>query len=144
MEPDFEERVRTSFARQTMMTTIGATMTRLGRGTVEIELPCAPHILQQHGFVHGGAVGMIADSACGFAALTVMPPNRAVLTTEYKINFMAPADGELLVAKGRVVRAGRTLTVALAEVEAVTGENRKLVALMTATMMAVEGRGLEN
>ena len=100
MEPDFEESVRTSLARQTMMTTIGAAMTRVGRGTVEIELPFAPHILQQHGFVHDGAVGMIADSACGFAALTVMPSNRAVLTTEFKINFMAPPPGSGSSRKG--------------------------------------------
>jgi uncharacterized protein (TIGR00369 family) len=136
----FESRVRRSFDKQQVMHTIGATLARVAPGEVEIELPVAAHIAQQHGFVHAGIVATIADSACGYAALSLMRPGVGVLTTEFKINLMSPAAGERLVAKGRVVRAGRTLTVAIAEVEAIDAERRKMVALMTATLMSIEGR----
>ena len=97
-------------------------------------------ISQQHGFVHAGAVSAIADTAAGYAALSMMPPDRGVLTTEFKINLLAPATGECLVARGRVVKAGRTLTLAQSEVFARADGKLRLVALLTATLMAVEGR----
>jgi uncharacterized protein (TIGR00369 family) len=95
---------------------------------------------QQHGFVHAGAVAAIADSAAGYAALSLMPPGSGVLTTEFKINLLSPAGGEQLVARGRVIKAGRTLTLALSEVFAVRGGQEKLCAMLTATLMTVEGR----
>jgi uncharacterized protein (TIGR00369 family) len=139
-DPDFERRVRSSFARQTIMATIGAELIHVAPGEVEIALPVADHISQQHGFVHAGAVATIADSAAGYAALSLMPPGAGVLTTEFKINLMAPAAGERLIAQGRVVRAGRTLTIALAEVHAEAEGRRKLIALLTASMMTIQGR----
>jgi len=99
-----------------------------------------PEISQQHGFVHAGAVSAIADTAAGYAALTMMPMDRGVLTTEFKINLLAPARGERIIARGRVVRAGRTLTLAQTEVFGANEGKEQLVALLTATMMAIEGR----
>lgn len=139
-DPDYEARVRASFAKQAMMDTIGATLARIAPGEVDIALAVSGHVSQQHGFVHAGAVATIADSACGYAALTLMPPGAGVLTAEFKINLMAPAAGERLLAQGRVLKPGRTLTVAQAEVFAEANGARKLVALLTATLMAVEGR----
>ena len=139
-DPDYAARVARSFARQGMMQTIGASLARVAPGEVEIVLPVAAAVSQQHGFVHAGAVSAIADSAAGFAALSLMPPNAGVLTAEFKINLLAPAAGERLVATGRVVKAGRTLTLSQAEVRAERDGARKLVALLTATLMTVEGR----
>ena len=113
---DAEQRVRESFSRQSIMTTIGASVHSVRRGEVEIVLPFADHILQQHGFIHAGAVATIADSACGYAALSVMPADAAVLTTEFKINLLSPAKGERLRAIGRVVRAGKKLVITMGEV----------------------------
>lgn len=135
-----EERVRASFARQAIMETIGARLTRVGHGEAEIVLDVSPKVSQQHGFVHAGAVATIADSACGYAGLTLMPEGAGVLTAEFKINLLAPAAGERLVAVGRVVKAGRTLTVAQGEVHAERGGDRKLVAIVTATLAVVQGR----
>ena len=112
---DIEARVRESFAKQTIMTTIGAQVLAVRPGEVEIVLPFADNILQQQGFIHAGAVATIADSAC-YAALSAMPRDAAVLTTEFKINLLSPAKGERLRAVGRVVRNGRTLVVTLGEV----------------------------
>jgi uncharacterized protein (TIGR00369 family) len=122
------------------MRTLGATLGTVAPGLVEIALRPGPAISQQHGFVHAGAVSAIADTAAGYAALTLMPAGRGVLTAEFKINLVAPAAGDLIVARGRVVKAGRTLTLAQAEVFATSGGEEKLVALLTATLMAVEGR----
>lgn len=122
------------------MRTLSASLESIAPGLVEIALSPSAAVSQQHGFVHAGAVAAIADSAAGYAALTLMPPGAGVLTAEYKINLLAPASGERLVARGRVVKAGRTLTLAQAEVFAVTSGQEKLVALLTATLMAVEGR----
>ncbi len=133
-------RVRASFAKQGLMTTLGATLESVAPGSVEIALKPHPAVSQQHGFVHAGAVSAIADSAAGYAALSVMPADAGVLTTEFKINLLAPATGDCIVARGRVVKAGRTLTLAQAEVFAVTGGQEKLIALLTATLMAVKGR----
>ena len=139
-DPDYEARVRTSFSKQSIMTTLGAVLNDVQPGQVRIILPVASHICQQHGFVHAGAVATIADSAAGYAALSLMPQGAGVLTTEFKINLMAPATGDCLVAEGRVIRSGRTLSVAMTEVFAQTGETRKLVALLTASMMTITGR----
>lgn len=139
-DPDFEQRVRASFARQTIMETIGARLRRVVPGETVIELEMSPGILQQHGFVHAGIVATIADSAAGYAALSLMPPGAGVLTAEFKINLMAPAAGERLIARGSVIKAGRTLTVAQALVEAQSGTTRRSVALLTATLMAMENR----
>jgi len=139
-DPDFEARVRRSFGKQSVMETIGARMTEVAPGATTIALAVAPHICQQHGFVHAGIVSTIADSACGYAALSLMPAGAGVLTAEFKINLLAPAAGDRLEARGRVVRAGRMLTVAQAEVEAIDGERRKTVAVMTATLVTLKGR----
>jgi uncharacterized protein (TIGR00369 family) len=135
-----EERIRASFAKQGLMATLGATLGKISSGAVEIEIRPNPAISQQHGFIHAGAVSAIADSAAGYAALTLMPEGRGVLTTEYKINLLAPAVGDRIVARGRVVKAGRTLTLAQAEVFAETDGQEKLIALLTSTLMSVEGR----
>ena len=140
-----EARVRDSFARQTIMTTIGASVHSVRKGEVEIVLPFSDNILQQHGFIHAGAVATIADSACGYAALSVMPADAAVLTTEFKIHLLSPAKGERLRAVGRVVRAGKKLVITSGDVFADEGGTSKHVALITATMMVVEtATGLKN
>jgi uncharacterized protein (TIGR00369 family) len=139
-DPSFEARIRTSFAKQGLMRTLGASIARLSPGAVEVSLAPSPSISQQHGFVHAGAVAAIADTAAGYAALSLMPPGAGVLTAEFKINLVAPAAGDRIVARGRVVKPGRTLTLAQAEVVAVAEGREKMVALLTATMMTVEGR----
>ena len=123
------------------MATLGATLGNLSPGGVEIVVRPHAAISQQHGFVHAGALSAIADSAAGYAALSLMPAGTGVLSTEFKINLLAPAVGDRIVARGRVVKAGRTLTVAQSEVFAESGGQEKLVALMTATLMTVETRG---
>lgn len=135
-----EARVRASFARQGLMTTLGATLAKVAPGAVEIELKPMPAISQQNGFVHGGAIGAIADSAAGYATLSLLPLDTAVLTTEYKIHLIAPAVGERIVARGEVVKAGKTLTIAQTRVFAESGGQEKLIALLVATMMAIRGR----
>jgi uncharacterized protein (TIGR00369 family) len=137
---DGQARVRASFARQGLMRTLGAALGEVAPGLVEIAIRPDPAISQQHGFIHAGAVSAIADTAAGYAALTLMPTGRGVLTAEFKINLLAPAIGERILAQGKVIKAGRTLTVAQAEVFAESGDERKLIALLTATLMAVEGR----
>jgi len=122
------------------MQTLGATLGTISPGLVEIVLQPDRAISQQHGFVHAGAVAAIADSAAGYASLSMMPTGTGVLSTEFKINLLAPATGDRIVARGRVVKAGRTLTVAQTEVFAETDGQEKLIALLTATMMTVEGR----
>jgi len=122
------------------MATLGATLEAIAPGRVEVALHPHAAISQQHGFVHAGAVTAIADSAAGYAALTLMPPGTGVLSTEFKINLLAPALGDRIVARGKVVKAGRTLTVAQSEVFAESGGEEKLIALLTATLMAVDDR----
>lgn len=133
-------RIRSSFSKQGLMTTLGARLEKVEPGFVEIALTPSPAVSQQHGFVHAGAVAAIADSAAGYAALSVMPAGTGVLTAEFKINLLAPAAGERILARGRVVKAGRTLTLSQADVVAVTGGNEKLIAHLTATLMAIVGR----
>ncbi len=133
-DPYFATRVRENFNHQTMMHTIGATMTRIEPGLVAIELPFRADLCQQDGFLHGGVVTMIADSACGYAASTLIPADQDVLAVEFKVNLLSPAVGDKLVAVGRVVRAGRTLTVCAAEVTAYSKDGQKVVAIMQGTV----------
>jgi uncharacterized protein (TIGR00369 family) len=140
VDDGFEPRVRASFARQRVMETIGAVLTRVEAGAVEIALPYRVDLTQQHGFVHAGIVATILDSACGYAAFSLMAADAGVLTVEYKINLLRPAKGERLVARGRVMRAGRTLTVCTGEVVARIGDTENVVATMLATLMAVPQR----
>jgi uncharacterized protein (TIGR00369 family) len=137
-DPNYEARVRASFAKQQFMATLGASLTTVQPGEVSIELPFRADLTQQHGFLHAGVVTSVIDSACGYAALTLMPPDREVLSVEFKVNLMAPAQGATFQARGRVVRAGRTLTVCTGDLRVAGSES--VVAMMQATMMAVEGR----
>jgi len=139
-DPHFAARVRESFARQQAMTLVRASLPVVEHGRTEIHLPHWPGVEQQHGFVHGGVVGMIADSAAGYAAMTTVPATASVLTVEYKMNLMAPADGDLLIARGSVVRAGRTLIVTRSEVFAVKDGKETQCALMQQTIMVMHGK----
>jgi uncharacterized protein (TIGR00369 family) len=136
-DPDFEARVRATFARQLYMTTIGAELVRVAPGEVDIALPFRADLTQQHGYLHAGVVTAIVDTACGCAAYTLMPAGSAVLSVEYKVNLLAPSVGEQMLARGRVLRPGRTLTVCSGEVVAITGDGgeEKTVVAMLATMM---------
>ena len=141
-DPDFEQRTRDSFARQPAMATLGVTLEEIDPGRVVVAMAHRPGLTQQHGFLHAGIVATALDSACGYAAFTLMPANAGVLTIEYKINLLAPARGPLLRVEGRVKKAGRTISVVDGEAfEHEAGSNeRKLVATMTATIMTVTGR----
>jgi uncharacterized protein (TIGR00369 family) len=139
-DPTFEFRVRESFARQQFMATLGATLELVEPGEVLIALPFNAKLTQQHDFLHAGVVASVLDSACGYAALTLMEPGVGVMSAEFKVNLMAPAAGNRFVAVGRVVRAGRTLTVCQGELRAVQDDGEVVVALMQGTMMAVRDR----
>ena len=134
-DPGFEQRCRESFSRQKAMSLIGASLTRVAPGAVEIALPFRDDLTQQKGYVHGGILGMIADSAAGYSAFSLMPADCSLVTVEYKINILAPARGSLL-ARGQVVRPGKTLTIARAEVYAGDGKH---VASMQQTLMMLAG-----
>lgn len=140
VDPGYAERVRTSFALQQAMALIGAELAVVEPGYTEIHLANRAEITQQHGYVHGGIVGMIADNAGGFAANTLTPADTSVLTVEYKLNLVAPADGERLVARGEVVKPGRTLLITRAEVFAIKNEQWTLCAVMQQTIMAMHGK----
>jgi uncharacterized protein (TIGR00369 family) len=135
-DPDVEDRIRASFARQRLMRTLGAELKAVRRGEVEIELPFRDDLTQQHGYLHAAAVTAIVDSACGYAALTLMEPDVEVLSVEFKVNLLAPAAGERFLAVGRVLRSGRTLTVCSGEVHAMRGASRQLICAMQSTMIA--------
>src|SRR5262245_46545958 len=137
--PAFEARVRDSFARQTAMRFIGARVAEVAPGRCTIELPVHEDLTQQHGFVHGGIVGMIADTAGGYAAFSLMAADASVLTVEYKINLLAPAQGELLVAVGTVLKPGRTLSITRADVFGRAKGRDTLVATMQQTLMVMQG-----
>jgi uncharacterized protein (TIGR00369 family) len=139
-DPRFAERIRASFAQQQAMTLIGASMAVVEPGYTEIHLPHKPEITQQHGYIHGGVVGMIADSAAGYAASTLTAAEAGVLTVEYKLNLLAPAEGQLLIAEGSVVRYGRTLIVTRAEVFAVSHGRKTQCALMQQTIITAHGK----
>lgn len=137
--PAYRDRVRESFARQAFMHFIGAEIADVAPGAVEIRLPYRPELAQQHGFFHGGVVGTVADNACGYAGFTLAAADASVLTVEYKLNLMAPAVGDLLIARGRVLRPGRQLVVAQADVFAVREGREKPVATALATLMLMAG-----
>jgi uncharacterized protein (TIGR00369 family) len=139
-DPTWESRVRASFSRQKMMETIGAQLDRVAPGEVDIRVPFREAISQHHGFVHAGALTTAVDTACGYAALTLMPPGAGVLSIEFKVSLMSPGKGEAILARGRVVKPGRNVTFCQGEVFAVDGGKEKLVATMSATMMTVLGR----
>ena len=143
-DPDFEARVRASFARQQFMSTLGARIERVLPGEVAISIPFRADLTQQHGFLHAGVVTSVVDSACGYAALSLMEPGAAVLAVEFKVNLLAPAAGSSFLAVGRVVRSGRTLTVCAGELVATNEERDTIVALLQGTMMAVRERGLSD
>ena len=139
-DPEFEAKVRESFGKQTAMQSLGALIGRVEPGEVEIEMPYRADFTQQNGFVHGGIVTAIVDSACGYAALSLSAPGTSVLTVEYKVNFVAPAKGERLLARGEVVRPGSTVTVCKGDVVTYDGGDEKLVASMLTTMMLMPNR----
>lgn len=145
-DPNFADRVRASFEKQQVMSLLGAALVRVDPGVVEIAMPFAQQLTQQHGFLHAGIVATIADSACGYAALSLMPPGTGVMAVEFKANFLAPAKGSRFLARGRVVRAGRTVMVCAGDVVAVqdnedgTGEREVAVATMLGTMMVIRDR----
>ena len=137
---DFEARTRDSFARQGIMALLGARMERVAPGLVEITLPFRADLAQQHGFFHAGVTSTIADSAGGYAAFTLFPADASVLTTEYKINLLAPADGRLLRAVGRVVKPGRTLSVCDVEVYVEKDGAERICAKMLQSLITLHGR----
>jgi uncharacterized protein (TIGR00369 family) len=140
LDPRFAERVTTSFQRQTVMATLGAELRQVAPGAVAISLPYRADLCQQHGFMHAGMLTTVLDSACGYAALSLMPPEVGVLSIEFKVNFLAPAAGEVFLARGQVIRSGRSISVCTGEVIALAQDKEKLVAVMQATMMAVVGQ----
>ena len=139
-DPGFAARVRASFERQGVMKTLGAALTAVAPGSATLELPWSAELTQQHGFLHAGIVGTALDTACGYAGFSLMPADAAVLTVEYKVNLLAPARGQRFRIHGEVVKPGRTITVAEGRAWALDGGNEKLIATMTATLMAVFGR----
>ncbi|MCB1417930.1 MAG: PaaI family thioesterase [Notoacmeibacter sp.] len=141
VDPDYETRVRDSFARQKMMRTIGAELTRVSPGVVEIEMPFSEALTQQHGFLHAGVISTALDSACGYAAYSMMPADAAILTIEFKINLLSPGKGERFLFRGEVTKPGRTIMVTDGRAYAVDGEGEaRMIATMTGTMMTVLGR----
>lgn len=134
LDPDFRTRIKTSFSRQGFMSTLGASLKLIEPGEVHIELPFSPHLSQQHGYLHAGATTAIADSANGYAALTLAPADAEVLAVEFKINLMVPASAPRFVAHGRVLRSGRRLSVCLAEVVALNGSDQEVIATMLSTV----------
>jgi uncharacterized protein (TIGR00369 family) len=139
-DPNFRERVRASFARQQVMATLGIEMVHLEPGEVHLTMLPNPAYTQQHGFMHAGIITTALDSACGYAAFTLMPPDAAVLTVEFKTNLLAPAKGDRFVFRAHVIKPGRTLTICEARALALEGSKEKLIATMTGTLMAVTGR----
>jgi uncharacterized protein (TIGR00369 family) len=138
--PDFATRVRSSFARQRVMTFLGATLTRVEPGIAVIELPYRAELSQQHGFFHAGITSTIADSAGGYAAFTLFGVNDSVLTVEYKMNLLAPADGQKLIATGRVVKPGKTLTICQLEVVAMKNGSETLCAIGQQTLICMKNK----
>ena len=139
-DPKFRKRVKSSFNRQQCMTTLGITISRIEPGMVELTMPYAEPYTQQHGFIHAGIISTAMDSACGYAAFSLMPTEAAVLTVEYKINFLAPARGEDFIFRAEVVKPGRTLTLCDARAYGIAAGEEKLIATMSGTMMAIFDR----
>jgi uncharacterized protein (TIGR00369 family) len=139
-DPNFEARVRASFACLPLMRTIGAILTAVSPGNVEIQLPFRDDLTQHHGFMAAAIVTAIVDTACGYAAGSLMPANATVLTVEYKVNFVSPAQGERMIARGRVIKPGGILTVCAGDAYALIDGEEKTIATMLATMMAIYER----
>jgi uncharacterized protein (TIGR00369 family) len=139
-DPTFAEKTRASFAQQGFMKYLHAEITVIEPGRCEIQVPFRPDLSQQDGYFHGGVSGAIADSATGYAAYSLTPPDTSVLSVEYKLNFVAPALGELLIARGQVIRAGRTLTVCRADVFIVRKGEEKICATSLSTIMSLTAR----
>jgi uncharacterized protein (TIGR00369 family) len=135
LNPNFATEVRSSFAQQPIMNLLGATLASVEPGVVEIALPYRVDLAQHHGYLHAGVVTTIADSACGYAAYSLMPAGSDVLSVEFKVNLLRPAQGERFIARAEVIKAGRTLTVVSADVFALTGDEKTLVATMQGTMI---------
>ena len=139
-DENFDARVRTSFARQTAMATLGIEIADLKPGEIELRMPYAIAYTQQHGFVHAGIITTALDTACGYAAFSLMPDDAAVLTVEFKTNLVAPARGDYFLFRASVLKPGRTITVCEAQAFAAEEGKEKLVATMTGTLMALFGR----
>lgn len=137
-DPDFESRVRENFASQKVMHLIGARLNRVEPGVVEIEIDTRDDLTQQNGYIHAGIITTILDSACGYAAYTLMPADSGVLSVEFKVNLLAPATGERIRAHAEVKRSGRTLTVCSADAFAIDGEQETICATMLATMFCLQ------
>ncbi len=137
INPSFADEIKQSFAKQTIMGLIGAELTRIEPGLIEIRLPYRADLAQQHGYLHAGIVTTIADSACGYAAYSLMPPNSEVLSVEFKVNLLRPAKGETFSAVAEVVKSGKTLTVVRADVFGIEQEQPRLVATMLGTMICL-------
>ena len=137
---DFQERIRQSFSRQRAMETLGAELTRIEHGTVEIEMDFDPRLTQQHGILHAGVVAMALDTACGYAAYTVIDDDASILTIEFKVNLLSPGRGERFLFRGEVTRPGSTIIVADGRAYALSDGPAKLIASMTGTMMVIRGR----
>jgi uncharacterized protein (TIGR00369 family) len=135
--PSFAVEIKQSFAKQTIMALIGAELSRVEPGLIEITLPYRADLAQQHGYLHAGIVTTIADSACGYAAYSLMPPESEVLSVEFKVNLLRPAKGEMFLAVAEVIKAGKTLTVVRADVFGVDSSHRELIATMLATMICI-------
>ena len=141
LNPSFEQEVRQSFAQQSIMELIGGELIRVDPGVVEIELSYREDLTQQDGYVHAGIITTIADSACGYAAYTLMPAESEVLAVEFKVNLMRPAKGEKFLARAEVMKPGRTLTIVRADVfVSSAGEKWQLIATMLGTMMRLPRR----
>jgi uncharacterized protein (TIGR00369 family) len=140
LDPDYQARVRASFARQGAMRLVQAYLTDLAPGYCAIGLVPRSEVMQQHGYVHAGIVSTLVDTAGGYAGFTLFPADSSVLTVEFKLNLLAPAEGDRLVAEGFVVKAGRTLVITRGEVHGERGGKRTLVALMQQTLMVMHGK----
>lgn len=136
IDPNFESRVRSSFVAQKLMRTLRAKLVKVAPGEIDIQIPFSDELTQQNGFIHAGIITSIADSACGYAAYTLMPADSSVLSVEFKVNLLAPAIGERFIARAQVIKPGRTLTVCRSDVFAVNNGEEKMIATMLATMIS--------
>jgi uncharacterized protein (TIGR00369 family) len=141
LNPNFEQRIRESFARQGLINTLNGKITHISPGELHIEAPFDVRFTQQDGFLHAGTVTTLMDSACGYAAYTLMPVGSRVLSVEFKVNLLSPAQGESFRAEGRVIKPGKTLTVCEGKLFTIQDEVEKLVAVMQATMICIHDKG---
>jgi uncharacterized protein (TIGR00369 family) len=141
LDPDFENRIRENFARQGLITTLNGEITHISPGELHITAPFDECFTQQDGFLHAGIIATLMDSACGYAAYTLMPADSRVLAVEFKVNFLSPAVGELFRAEGRVVKSGKTISVCEGKFFVLQDEGEKLVAMMQATMICIRDKG---